>query len=154
MASNYTDRSVDLVAWHGVKPRGWATLSQKLFNQDGKSEACTGIQRVVQRWIDIFLTPIGSVTFDKTKGTRFMLDVYTMCTENDVDDLFYICNANAMGQIRHNEDGLKEDEKIKTVSLDNIELFLGNLSIYVTITTMAGESTQIILPIDTNPMAL
>ena len=154
MASNYMGRSVDLVAWHGVKPKGWATLSQKLFNKDGKSEACTGIQRAVQRWIDTFLTPIGSVMFNRAKGTSFMLDVYTMCTENDVTDLFYLCNSDALEQIRNNSDGLKDDEKVKTVSLDNIELFLGNLSIYVTLTTMAGESTQIILPIDTNPMAL
>ena len=154
MASNYTDRSVDLVAWHGVKPTGWATLSQCLFSKDQKSEACTGIQRAVQRWIDTFLTPVGSVTFNKSKGTSFMLDVYTMCTENDVYSLFYLCNSDAMDQIKNNEDGLEDDEKLDTVTLDNLELFLGNLSMYVTLTTQAGESTQIILPIDTNPMAL
>ena len=154
MASNYTDRSVDLVAWHGVKPRGWATLSQCLFSKDQKSEACTGIQRAVQRWIDTFLTPVGSVTFDKNKGTEFMLDVYTMCTESDVYVLFNICNAKALSQLRNEEDGLQEDEKIDTVKLDHLELFLGNLSLYVYLTTKTGETTQIILPIDTNPMAL
>lgn len=154
MASNYTNRSVDLVAWHGVKPAGWATLSQCLFNKNQNSEACTGIQRAVQRWIDTFLTPVGSVTFNKSKGTSFMLDIYTMCTETDVNALFTICNVEALDQIKKEEEGLQEDERINTVHLDNIELFLGNLSLYITLTTVSGEKTKVILPIDTNPMAL
>lgn len=154
MASNYTDRSVDLVAWHGVKPMGWATLSQCLFSKNQNSEACTGIQRAVQRWIDTFLTPTGSVTFDKNKGTDFMVEVYTLSTETDVYALFCICNAEALSQINNDSKGLKDDEKISSVTLDKIELFLGNLSLYITLKTIAGESAKVILPIDTNPMAL
>ena len=154
MASNYTDRSVDLVAWHGVKPMGWATLSQCLFSKNQNSEACTGIQRAVQRWVDIFMTPVGSVTFDKNKGTRFMLDVYTMSTEMDVTTLFYLCNMDAMDQIKNNEKDLNEDERVDTVTLDRLELFLGNLSIYVTLKTVSGKAAKVILPVDTNPMAL
>ena len=153
MASNYTDKAVDLVAWHDVTPVGWSMLSQCLFNKDHKSEVCAGIQRLVQRWLIAFLTPTGSMKFDQNKGTPFMVKIFTACTEADVFTIFTLCNSYATEQLKEEEtDTMDNDERLESVNLDSIELALGNLKLYITITSRAGTDTNIILPIATNPV--
>jgi len=154
MASNYTNKSIDVVAFHGVKPVGYTQLRQNLFlNTAG--EVCTGIQKLVQRWLCIFLTPTGSQKFSPERGTRFMLDIFTAGTESDVNTIFQIANSDTIDQLKAEETvGMPADEMIKSASLDSIILYLGNLSLYITIKSKAGESTGIILPIDTNPLML
>lgn len=154
MASNYTNKSIDVVAFHGVKPVGYTQLRQNLFlNTPG--EVCTGIQKLVQRWLCIFLTPAGSQTFSPERGTRFMVDIFTAGTESDVNTIFQIANSDTIDQLKAEETvNMPEDEMIKSVSLDSMSLYLGTLSLYITIKSKAGTSTNIILPIDTNPLML
>lgn len=154
MASNYTNKSIDVVAFHGVKPVGYTQLRQNLFLGTA-GEVCTGIQKLVQRWLCIFLTPMGSQTFSPNRGTKFMVDIFTAGTETQVHTIFQLSNADAIAQLKAEETvGMPEDEMIKSVKLDSMSLYLGRLSLYITIKSKAGESAGIILPIDTNPLML
>lgn len=154
MASNYNNKSIDLVAFHGVKPTGYAQLRQNLFLATA-GEVCTGIQKLVQRWLCIFLTPTGSQTFSPTRGTRFMVDIFTAGTETQVHTIFQLANSDAISQLKAEETvNMPDDEMIKSVKLDSINLYLGRLSLYITIKSKAGAAAQIILPIDTNPLMI
>lgn len=154
MASNYTNRSIDVVAFHGVKPTGYAQLRQNLF-LGTPGEVCTGIQKLVQRWLCVFLTPTGSQTFSPGRGTQFMIDIFTANTETQVHTIFQLANSDAIAQLKAEETvNMPADEMIKSVKLDSMSLYLGRLSLYITIKSKAGETTSIILPIDTNPLML
>lgn len=156
MPSNYNDKPVDLVAWHGPKYVGWSTLSQCLFSKDTRSEVCTGIQKLVQRWLAVFLTPLGTVTFNKSRGTRFMVDIYSCNTEKDIFMTFQLNNALAMEQLKkeERESDTPDNEKVESITLTDIALILGSASLYVHVVSKTGEKTEIILPIDTNPLQL
>ena len=156
MASNYIDKPVDLVAWHGPTYVGWSTLSQCLFSDEVKSEVCTGIQKLVQRWLAIFLTPIGSITFDKSRGTSFMMDIYTCNTEKDIFMTFQLNNSLALDQLaqEERESDTPENEKVKSITLTGISLILGSASLSVKVISQTDEETNIVLPIDTNPLQL
>lgn len=154
MASNYTNRTIDLVAFHGVKPVGYAQLKQNLF-LDTAGEVCAGIQKLVQRWLCIFLTPLGSQTFDTDRGTRFMVDIFSAGTENDIYTIFQIANSDTIDQLKNEETtDMPLDEKIGSVTLNSIELYLGSVSLYITIASKGGTSVNVILPIDINPLML
>lgn len=154
MASNYNNKSIDVVAFHGVQPVGYTQLRQNLFFGTS-GEVCTGIQKLVQRWLCIFLTPAGSQTFSPNRGTRFMVDIFSAGTETKVQTIFQSANSDALSQLRAEETvNMPLDERIKSVKLDKMSLYLGNLSLYVTIKSAAGDTANIILPIDTNPLML
>jgi len=154
MASNYTDKSIDLVAFHGIKPVGYSVLQQNLFIGTS-GEVCTGIQKIVQQWLCIFLTPIGSQTFNPLRGTRFMLDIFDAGSESSIFSTFYFANSDAIDQMKAEElVEMPDDERIDDVTLTRLSLYLGTLSLYIHITSKAGESAEIILPIDTNPIVI
>lgn len=156
MPSNYIDKPVDFVAWHGPTYTGWSRLSQCLFSEETKSEVCTGIQKLVQRWLSIFLTPLGTMTFNKSRGTRFMVDIYSCNTEKDVFMTFQLNNSLAIDQLKQEEreSETKEDEKLKSITLTGITLILGSASLNIHVVSQTGEETEIVLPIDTNPLQL
>ena len=155
MQSNYINKPIDLTAWHGVKPDVTVQLSPELFSTDTNSSVCTGMQKLIQKWLSIFLTPKGSVTFDKNRGTDFMIDIFSASTENEVYKIFILSNVDAVAQIRAEENNeAPEDEQIQSVTLTGLSLFLGNLSMDIKIVSKSGENAKIIVPIDTNPLML
>lgn len=154
MTSNYNNKSVDVVAFHGVTPVGYSRLRQNLF-LEASGEVCTGIQKLVQRWLCIFLTPIGSQTFNPNRGTRFMLDIFHVGSESAIFSTFYFANSDTIAQLKEEDfTGTPNDERIDSVKLTKISLYLDTLSLYIHITSKAGESADIILPIDTNPIQI
>ena len=153
VSTNYLNRSVDLSVFQGIKADGVATVDQSLFNNGG--EVCTGIQKLIQQWLITFLTPEGSVKFHPEWGTSFLAEASNFRNEIEATTEFYVCNSDACDQLEEAEtDDMPDDERIDTVELDNITITSDGFKLKVILTSAAGESAPLILPITINPLQL
>lgn len=150
---NYYNRSIDLCIYQGIEPGKRVTVDQSLLNQGGS--VCTGIQKLIQRWVLRFLTPIGSVKFHPEWGTSFLENAISFNSEIDAQLAFYSANADACSQLRAEEtDDMDLDERIDEVTLNYITLTETGFSLGVTLTTLFGTTTPVVLPILINPLPL
>lgn len=151
--TNYYNRSVDVSIFQGAKEIGVATVDQSLFNNGGA--VCTGIQKLIQRWLLTFLTPLGAVKFHPERGTSFLTEASGFRTEIDAEVAFYTCNANACEQlIAEEDDNMPDDERINYVELQDITVGSTGFSLRVMLYSLSGENAPIILPITINPLQL
>ena len=151
--TNYYNRSVDVSIFQGVKEVGVATVDQALFNNGGA--VCTGIQKLIQRWLLTFLTPLGAVKFHPERGTTFLTEASGFRTEIDAEVAFYTCNANACEQLIAEEDeDMPDDERIDYVELQDITVGSTGFSLKVMLYSLSGDNAPIILPITVNPLQL
>lgn len=153
VTTNYHKRLIDLSVFHGVKAIGIATVDQSLFNQGG--EVCTGIQKLIQRWLITFLTPKGSVKFHPEWGTPFLENATSFKNEMAAESSFYMCNSIACDQLKQNEDdSMPDEERIQGVSLISITVNTTGFNLKVRLVSRAGNTAPLILPITLNPLQL
>ena len=146
-------KTLDLFAFTGAKKTGQHQLVEALFTQGGS--VCTGIQKLIQDWILLMLTPKGSLLFDKERGCNFLERALNARTEDAISTAFVFANAEVIQQLRSKEEeSQSDDEKIDSVSLNSINLSGGNVSISVTIKSLAGDNRKVELPITNNPVVL
>lgn len=146
-------KTLDLFAFTGAKKTGQHQLVEALFTNGGS--VCTGIQKLIQEWILLMLTPKGSLPFDTERGCDFLEEAFGARTEEDVRIAFVFANAEVIQQLRNMEDETQhDDERIASVTLDSINITGGNVSISVTLTSLAGDSRTVQLPITSNPVIL
>lgn len=151
--TNYHNRLIDVSIFQGIKETGKVTVDQSLFNNGGA--VCTGIQKLIQRWLVTFLTPIGETKFHPEWGTSFLEEASGFRTEIDAQISFYTCNANACAQLRDEEDtDMPYEERIDRVELDDISVGTTGFNLSVRLYSLNGESAPLILPITINPLQL
>lgn len=151
--TNYYNRSVDLCIFHGIKDSRQTTVKQSLFDDGGY--VCTGIQKLIQRWIIKFLTPIGSMKFHPTWGTSFLEDATSFRSETAAELAFYSANMDACDQLRAEEDdSMLLEEQIDNVKLNYITVNSTGFTLNITITSKFGTSAPLVLPISINPLQL
>lgn len=153
-AVQYIDRRFDVLALQGAKPTGEVLLAQQLFGFDS-GEVCTGIQKLAQRWALEFLTPRGTVKFLPRRGTDFMLIARRGGFRHEQDvRAEYNFAAVRIKQTLKNEEvaAMQDDERLSKDEL--LQLILGpqTLQLKVQLTSLAGSSREIILPIPMSPI--
>lgn len=149
--TNYSNKPIDILAFQGVQSIGMASLAPDLFAKGGS--VCTGIQKLIQEWVILMMTPKGSIRFYPQRGTDFYNDIMQSFNENDAYCSFLISNAETIDQLKEEEtDNTPEDEKIKSVELNSLSIKEDCLSLSVTITSEAGTSSTLVLPISSNPI--
>lgn len=149
--TNYYKRSIDLSVFQGIDEKRMVTVNQSLFNNGG--EVCTGIQKLIQRWLITFLTPKGAVKFHPNWGTDYIAESAGFHSEIDAEIAFYSANADACEQMRREEDkNMELEECIEKVNLDSISVYDTGFSLHVTIVSRFGEAAPLVLPINVNPI--
>lgn len=149
--TNYYKRSIDLSVFQGIDEKRMVTVNQSLFNNGG--EVCTGLQKLIQRWLITFLTPKGAVKFHPNWGTTYVSESTGFHSEIDAEIAFYSANADACEQMRREEDNNMElEERIEKVTLEDISIYDTGFSLHVTIVSRFGESAPLVLPINVNPI--
>ena len=144
--------TVDVFAFTGAKLSGLAQLNMNLLESGGS--VCTGIQNLIQEWLILMLTPKGSVVFDENRGSNFLPEAMNATVESDIKTSFVFANADVIEQLRRTSDDKPDDEIVDKVTLDTLNLKDGLLSVKATITSKAGESRTVTLPIHNNPIIL
>jgi hypothetical protein len=147
--ADYQGRKFDILAF---QPKSFSTeLSQAVAGDSSGGLICVGVQKLAQRWVLEFLTPVGSIPYKTDRGSSFMprLAAGEIRTDVDVSTFFYLAAAQVKPNLI-NEDALTDpdDEKFASVSLDNFSFAPGGkLVLQVSVYSVAGASRQVILPI-------
>lgn len=156
-ALGYQNRSYDLLALRGAKLRGEQLLAQNLFGPQDVGEVCTGAQKTAQRWVLEFLTKRGSLTFLPARGTDFMAwaDRGQLRNESDVRTAFQAAAVQAGDNLRSEEDNSwhPEDRFLEAILL-GLAVSDGQVSLQAQISTQAGGTRQVILPLPFPPTEL
>jgi len=153
-AADYQNRTFDLLAFTGWQSRGTNLLTQQIIPPDS-GEICAGITKLAQRWVLKFLTPLGSMPFLPQQGCNFVNQITGFTSEFDVTSAFQFAAVMIAQQMLAEEPAtLVPDEQYASVSLLGITLQPGQLSLSINIVSQAGDSREVLLPIDLLPAPL
>lgn len=153
VSTDYTGRTVDLLIFQGVQPTGDQSIDLS-FSLETGGYVCTGVQKVAQTWLILFMTDRGSVLNKPTRGSSFFPAIRngSIRVEDDVSAQF----ALAAEQVRQTMDldateagDLPDDERLDEANLLSYRLDRPAALLYlkVRILTIAGDSRDIILPV-------
>ena len=155
--ADYLGRRVDVLAFPGAKPAGMVPLGQDLFPDGGR--LCVGAQKLAQRWMLAFLTIRGTVRYDLERGTDFLAEVRAggLRTETDVQTAFLTARLGVAKALRAEDaaDDGPADEKYADAALLAVAVRPDRtLVLTVEITSLAGTSRKVILPLTVGPGGL
>jgi len=155
MALPIPGRTYDLSVFQG-NPLGSAGLQTiSLLDVTGpQGAAVTGTLKLVQRVLLELLTDIGSMLYQPARGCGFMPAVKQGLIQSDIA-LFqqFAFAANQIARTLSN-DALPADppdELLATLELANAIFSPGQIAMSVQITSQAGTSASLLLPISTGP---
>lgn len=128
-------------------------LLMQLFSENSGGEICTGAAFVAQVWLMTFLKAEGSAAYDDN-GCSFVPALLQghLRTEMDVYQEFALSASQVSRAITsaENSDDDPED-RFDTAELENVTIYPGGLALTVKITTQAGTSRKVILPLSIIP---
>jgi len=151
---DYSGRTVDLLIFQGVAEAGRQPVELG-FGDVGK--VCTGVQKVAQTWLMLFMTDRGTILNKPTRGSSFFRAVRQgrIRVDSDVRAQFAI----AADQVRRTMEldavnaspALPSDERLDRAVLESFALDKGASHLYlkIRITSIAGSSRTIYLPVPT-----
>ena len=149
---NYSGRMVDLLIFQGTKPTGEQRITLGFGDVGG--EITTGIQKLAQMFTTLFLTETGSIPSQPNRGTGFVTAVRfgRIKDEQSVQAEFSLAAEAVRSQLALAEEeavNVPADESLSSSILANYTLDKnsGNLILYVDITSNAGTSKTIYLPV-------
>jgi len=152
---NYIGRKVDILIFQGWKQPGEGSASISLgFGNTGY--VVTGIMKLVQQFILLFLTEEGTSKEDLLAGTSFMSMVRTgaIRTEAVLKSAFGMAAADVRNQLNASYDQEAEkgydvplDERISSVTLLSFYIEPGRLELSIKILSKAGETRTVVLPV-------
>ena len=152
-ATDYVGRTVDLGLYQGVPGVGSAAvLDPSVFDGDGT--VVTGIQKLAQRWVLEFLTPIGSLLYLPTRGTPFSLQLQQGILQNNLvaTQAFNLSAALVAANLAADTlDTDPPDEVLDVAVLQNLEIGAGSLTLSVLIKSLAGTTRSVIMPLNVVP---
>lgn len=157
-AADYVGRKFDVFAFSGAAAAGEHLLQQSLFDASNNGSVCTGVQKLAQRWIIEFLTIRGSMPFHmKDRGTLFMLWLRQgrIQSEFDVRAYFNFAAQQVSVNLRKVETSdMAADERLQSATLDQLQILDGALELSVTLSSIAGDTRNVVLPISLTPANL
>ena len=156
---DYTGRQVDLECLQTiVDPVGTTELSLTAAN--GTSRRVTGMQKAIQRYVTLLLTPSSSVPFPASDDNLLMdaLRAGTVSNMGYLRHLFNMANAGALDIIRRDDYNTQmfgdqgDDERIASVELDGItvDYITSTLGLSLVFRTEAGTDYAYVLPVSTS----
>ena len=142
----YPGRTFDLAVMHGGAESGETPITLSLFH--GGGAVCTGIQKLIQRFFILLTTPVGSMTYAPARGCSFLQSASRSRTEQAVQIAFRFAVAAIKSQLTAEEtENQPADEKFSAAELTDVSFFGDTLSIAVSVTSQAGTSREVILPV-------
>lgn len=151
---NYTGRTVDLSIFQGAQADGEQKLTLD-FSPAG--DVVTGIEKLVQTYVFLFLTEQGSILYQPTLGTPFItaLRLGQIRTEGNVQQAFDLASELIRQTMSLASDAVSSppDETLAGSTLLSFDLNKeeAKLTLQIQITSLAGATRQIYLPI---PLAI
>lgn len=162
----YAKRKYDYLGLQNTAPRGDQLLGLELFNAQTSGKLCVGPQKLAQRWLLEFFTEVGSMPGAPTRGSSFLRAARTggLRSQINVRGAF----ADAVTEIQRNLQAEEYPDMPADERYGNSELLSFSISpetiksaktatsivflrLAVKITSLAGDSREIIVPVETVP---
>ncbi|MDO4568767.1 MAG: hypothetical protein Q4D38_00105 [Planctomycetia bacterium] len=141
-SSKYTN--IDWCVFSGVQPNTSSLLEPSVI-QGG---LCTGIQKLVQRWLIRLMTIKGSMPFAQERGCGFISEISKVQTESAVRIAYLFAQMEIEPQLLAEEtEDMPDDERFLSSELLGVSRLRGACSLSVKLTSRAGESREVLLPI-------
>lgn len=151
ITTDYFGRKKDISIIKGADPN---TLGkQNVTLEFGKiSTYCAGVQKLIQRYMIIFLTLLGSQPKFPTFGTDFYsrLTGSNLVSRADMIHLFNFANLTTIKTIKEHQStktDIPEDEQLNTAYLNSLLISGDTLSLKVVIETSAGSTVDFVVPL-------
>lgn len=155
--TNYTGRQLDLeILQSVVSPDHAQKVIPGISLSGGK--IVSGIEKMVQRYLVLFLTKLGSVHFDKLAGSDLLSNLAkgTITDTNSFTFHFNIANEYALSKMKEDSESNlygpeNPDEAIDSAELKNIDLDYGSSTarISIKLTSKAGNNYYFVVPLHT-----
>jgi hypothetical protein len=150
LVASYTGRTYDVSAFRGQQAAGAIRLDASLAGPGDSGEAITGTLKVAQWFLIEFLTALGSLPYDPSRGTSFVPSLISGALQTETD--VFVAFSFAVGNLTVLAAQLEPetaplDEQFATAVLNSVLITPGVVQLSITLTTMAGASRAIILPI-------
>lgn len=155
--TNYTNRKVDVLALDGTFSDKLFELDQHLYGKSNTSgKVCSGVQKLVQRWLIEFLTPKGSLLYLPDRGSSFLSLVRSGRVRTEFDAAIIFNSAKAEVEFNLLQEDLnttyQDDEKYGSVDLLGVQVVAGSkLTISLRINSLAGASRVFVVPVSVVP---
>lgn len=158
VTQDYRGRQADLEFLQTVRePAGVVEMSTTAVL--GSSRRVTGIQKAIQRYVALLLTPSSSVPFSKDPSNILYAALMAGSVSNlgYLRHLFNMANAVALDIMRKDDYNISrfgdqpDDERVESVSLNGmtIDHSTSTLGLSLTFRTAAGSDYAYVLPIST-----
>ncbi len=146
--ADYQNRTIDYAILHATTPADLA-----MFNAAAQSEVLTGLYKLVQRFLLLLLTRLGSVPYDLAYGSTFMLDgAFGWRTALDVEQSFTLALTDIRRQLGAIAvAGDPADERFAAATLTKIQLSRKVVQLTMRIVSQAGSSVVVIAPVTVLP---
>jgi len=149
---DYIGRLNDYNVFRQTKAPGTAQrLELALVTATDSGQICTGIHKLMQRFLLVLFLKKGSLRYDINRGTTFMLDAERgyWNTVTAVRSSFTAAKASARRQLKSEQKTTDPtDEILADVTLDEVLLGDGSVSMTMTLTSEAGSNYTFITPIN------
>lgn len=149
--SEYTGRTVDILAYQGAPGLGEVLTLQTLAQTGHGGQICTGIQKLAQRFLLELLTEVGTLAYQPTRGCQFMLDARLGLFQNQYDVLasFSASLVDIQRNLQAEEsEADPDDERFDSAEAISVTFQPGDASITAQITSLAGTSRSVIAPLN------
>lgn len=151
---DYTGRLIDLLIFQNAQPQG----DQKIYLGLGVGgEVTTGIQKMSQTFVILFLTETGSVPMLPLRGSRFITAIRLgkIIDEASLQSEFVLAaeSVKRYMAITAEQEGWPDDEILTDIQLTNFSLnkATSTLIIYIQLTSQAGTTHDLFLPLSVVP---
>lgn len=146
ISNNYANRTIDLLIFQGVNPEKDVQVGLTLDDY-----ICTGVQKAAQTFAILFLTEKGTVLEDPDKGTEFLSKVRTGYVRDplSLSSEFKFAVLEILQYESAVDRTAPDDEKIVNAELLDYDMSFDTLKITVKVTTAAGDSRTIFIPVNT-----
>ena len=146
--NDYSGRLLDLECLKSVRvPSGAQSVKIALTPEPA---IVAGIQKLVQRYVLLFLTPYNSIMFSQDTGTLFLDAVSrgTIINYGQLMAAFSYANTLTLQAMTADTSGLPDDEIITGAGLlsHDISHSTNTLSLTIGLINKAGETTKFIVP--------
>jgi hypothetical protein len=152
--ATYDNRVYDFLALQNVKQSGDVQLGLELFTPTNSGLIATGVQKLAQRWLIEFLTEKGSLIGLPERGTTFMTLVKQgrlRTTATITAQFHFAAHAAGITLAAEENDTWAPDERIADVKLQSLAFLPGYAKLYVLVSSRAGDTREVIMPIATLP---
>ena len=148
VSTNYTNRLVDINIAGGKDPNK-AGLSTVTCTFGTTSSYVTGIQKLVQRYAICLMTTLGSQVDTPSFGTSFPNMLGGNYAQYDIQHKLVFANAKIITEFREYQQArtLPLDEQVATIIINSVTYDAGVLNVQLTLSTLAGDSVEYILPL-------